>query len=135
MSSSSNLPPVLSTLKEFRDKVKSHVGSDSTEKSEPLLSKVLGRFDSILSTFGDDDNTAEAAKREKFTDWGLLLKDAVEFLENNKGLIQDGKSQALRIDEDVRVLIDVANTKALKEGINDKTYLVGHPLAWNRRDG
>lgn len=124
---SSSLPsfPILSTLGEFRDIVKSHVSSDSIEKSVPLLSKVLGRFDSILSTFGGEDNTTEAAESEKSTDWSLLLKDTVDFVETHKGLIQDGKSQALRIDEDVRVIIDVANTQAMQEGVNDKGYLVG----------
>jgi len=111
-----------------------------TEKSEPLLSKVLSRFDSILSTFGgggggDDDITTEAVKREKSTDWALLLKDTVDFVEKHRGLIQDGKSQALRIDEDVRVLIDIAHTKVRKEGIDDKGYLVGFPLARKREDG
>lgn len=120
--------PILSTLGELRDIVKSHVGSDSTEKSESLLSTVLGRFDSILGTFGGDDITTETAKREKSTNWGLLLKDTVDFVEANKGLIQDGTSQALRIDEDIRVLIDIAHTQVLKEGINDKSYLVGFPL-------
>lgn len=124
---SSSLPsfPILSTLGEFRDIVKSHVSSDSIEKSVPLLSKVLGRFDSILSTLGGEDNTTEAAESGKSTDWSLLLKDTVDFVETHKGLIQDGKSQALRIDEDVRVIIDVANAQAMQEGINDKGYLVG----------
>ena len=59
----------------------------------------------------------------------------VDFLHDHKGLIQDGKSQALRIDEDVRVLIDIAHTKVRKEGIDDKGYLVGFPLARKREDG
>jgi hypothetical protein len=49
---------IFPSLKKFRDIFKSHVGSDFIEKSEPLLSKVLGRFDSILSNLGDD-NTIE----------------------------------------------------------------------------
>jgi hypothetical protein len=114
---------IFPSLKEFRDIVKSHVGSDFTEKSEPLLSKVLGRFDSILSNLGDDDNTIEAAKRKKSTDWGLLLKDTVDFLQNHKGLIQDVQSQALRIDEDIRLLLDIAHTKVAKGGIDDE-YLM-----------
>jgi hypothetical protein len=119
-------------LKEFRDIVKSHVGSDSTEKSEPLLSKVLSRFDSVLSNLGDDDNTTKTAKREQSTNWGLLLKDTVEFLQSHKGLIQDVQSQTLRIDEDIRVLIDIAHTKAVKEGTDDNQYLVGFAFAWRR---
>lgn len=122
---SSILPtPINTTLQEFRDLVRSGVGSDLSRKSEPGLYKVLGRFDSILGTNGDDDNATETTKREKSTDWVLLLSDAIDFLEKNMGLIRDGKSQALRIDEDIGIFIDIAHTKALKEGINDKSYLV-----------
>jgi len=114
-------------LKELSDIVKSHAGSDLTEKSEPILSAVLGRFDSILGSLGAGkgvDNTIEAAVREKSTDWGLLLKDTADFLQTHKNLVQDGQSQALRIDEDIRVLIDVVHTKVAKGGIDDKGYLM-----------
>lgn len=130
---SSLLPsPTLSTLHGFRDIFRSRVGSDLTEKSEPVLSEVLDRFDSILGTYADDDNATEAAKREKSTNWVLLLNDMVEFLEAHTGLIRDGKSQALRIDEDIGILIEIAHTKALREGINDQSYLVCFPLLPSR---
>jgi len=130
-----NSLPILSTLGKLRDIVKSHVGSESTEKSEPLLSAILSRFDSVLGTFGGDDDTAEDVNREKSTNWGLLLKDTVEFVEAHKGLVKDGTSQALRIDEDIRVLIDIAHSQVQKEGVNDKGYLVCFPLVWKLGDG
>lgn len=130
---SSLLPtPILSTLQEFRDIVRSHAGSDLTRKSEPTLSKVLDRFDSIIGNSGADDHATEATEREKSTDWFVLLNDAVGFLEKNMGLIREGKSQALRIDEDIGIFIDIARTKVLKQGINDKTYLVCFPLLSSR---
>jgi hypothetical protein len=125
-------------LKELSDIVKSHAGSDLTEKSEPILSAVLGRFDSILGSLGAGkgvDNTIEAAVREKSTDWGLLLKDTADFLQTHKNLVQDGQSQALRIDEDIRVLIDVVHTKVAKGGIDDKGYLVSFRITSNRENG
>ncbi|KAK7219323.1 hypothetical protein V2G26_007326 [Clonostachys chloroleuca] len=115
---------IFPNLKKFRDLVKSHVGSDLTEKSEPLLSKVLNRFDSILSNLGDQDEPIEAANRKVSTNWGQLLEDAVDFLQNNKGLLQDVQSQTLRIDEDIGILIDIAHTKVLKGGIDDNKYLM-----------
>lgn len=116
--------------------VKSHIGSDITEKSEPLLSMVLGRFDSILGNETEEmDNTAINADREGSTSWGLLLKDTVDFLLKNQSLILDGQSQALRIDENIRVLIDVVHTKVGKEGIDDKSYLVSCTFEPLMRDG
>ncbi|KAK7230147.1 hypothetical protein V2G26_002317 [Clonostachys chloroleuca] len=115
---------IFPNLKKFRDLVKSHVGSDLTEKSEPLLSKVLNRFDSILSNLGDQDEPIEAANRKVSTNWGQLLEDAVDFLQNNKGLLQDVQSQTLRVDEDIGILIDIAHTKVLKGGIDDNKYLM-----------
>lgn len=123
---------IFPNLKKFRDLVKSHVGSDLTEKSEPLFSKVLNRFDSILSNLGDQDEPIEAANRKVSTNWGLLLEDTVDFLQNHKGLLQDVQSQTLRIDEDIGILIDVAHTKVLKGGIDDNKYLVGIPFAWKQ---
>jgi hypothetical protein len=119
---------LIPTLRDFRNMVKSHVGSDSTESSEPSLSKLLGRFDLILGNFSDDDNTNETAEREKSTNWGLLLKDTVDFLQKHKGLIQDRQSQTLRINEDIRLLIDLAHAKVMKEGIDDNGYMVGFPV-------
>jgi hypothetical protein len=117
---------VLRSLNDFRGLIKSHIGSDLTVESEPRLSNVLGHFDSILGNVGDGDNTIEAAKRKESTDWGLLLQDTVDFLRSRKGLIQDAQSQTLRIDEDIRILLDVIQTKVMKEGgINDNEYLVG----------
>ena len=116
--------PILTTLGEFRDMIQGHIGSDITARTEPLLSGVLNRLDSLLGTHVTD-NTVEAADRKKTTDWGLLLKDTVAFLEEHKDLIQDGSSQALKINEDIRVIIDVAQSQASMDGVNDKEYLVG----------
>jgi hypothetical protein len=117
---------VLRSLDDFRGLIKSHIGSDLTAESEPRLSNVLGHFDSILGNVGEEDNTIEAAKRKESTDWGLLLQDTVDFLQSRKGLIQDAQSQTLRIDEDIRILLDVIQSKVMKEGdINDNEYLVG----------
>ena len=132
---SSITSPILSTLGELRDIVKSHVGSDSTEKSEPLLSAILSRFDSVLGTVDGDDDTTENINREKSTNWGLLLQDTIEFVEAHRDLIKDGTSQALRIDEDIRVLIDIAHSQVQKEGVNDKGYLVCFPLVLKLGDG
>lgn len=118
-------------LKEFRDIVRSHVDSDLAEKSDPLVSKILGRFDSILGNPGDDgdeDNTMEAARRKKSTNWSLLLKDVIDFLQSHKGLIQDVQSQSLRIDEDIRLLIDIAHSRAGNGGLDDE-YIVRFPFA------
>lgn len=120
---------IFPNLKEFRDLVQSHVGSDLTEKSEPLLSKVLGRFDSILSNVSSGDNPIEATKRKVSTDWDLLLNDSVDFLEGHKALLQDTQSQTLRVGEDIGILLDIAQTKVLKGGIPDDKYLVGFPFA------
>lgn len=118
---------VLHNLNEFRGLIKSHIGSDLNDKPEPLLSTVLGHFDSILGIGGDSDNTTEATKRKESTNWSLLLQDTLDFLQAHKGLIQDAESQSLRIDEDVKILLDVIQTKAVKGGINDNEYLVGLP--------
>jgi hypothetical protein len=118
---------IFPSLKGLLDIIKSHIGFGLIDEPEPLLTNLISRFNSILGiTNGEKiDNTIEAAKREKSTDWGLLLKDTVDYLLSNKGLIQDGKSQALRIDDDIGVLIDLAHTKVADEGLNDKSYLVG----------
>jgi hypothetical protein len=131
---SSESPSLFSALKGLRDIVASHLGSESTKKSEPLLHTVLGRFDSVLGgAVAGEDETTEAVKREKSTDWGLLLTDTLDFIDAHKGLIQDGTSQALKVDQDIRILIDIAHTQATKGGVNDKTYLVGLPFAWKLR--
>jgi hypothetical protein len=115
---------VLNSLSTFRGLIKSHIGSDITAKSDPLLSNVLDHFDSVLSNGGNTDNTIEAAKRNESTDWGLLLQDTVDFLHGHKGLIQDVQSQNLRIDQDIKVLLDVIQTKAANGGVNDNEYLM-----------
>lgn len=123
-------PPVFSALKGLRDLVWSHIGSESTKKSEPILHTVLGRFESVLGgTVPGDDETTEAAKRSKSTDWALLLTDTLDYVEKHLSLVQDGTSQALKVDQDVRVLIDVAHSQVTNDGINDKSYLVGVPFA------
>lgn len=118
---------VLHNLDEFRGLIKSHIGSDLNEKPEPLLSSVLGHFDSILSNGGDKDNTIEATKRNGSTNWGLFLQDTIGFLQSHKGLIQDVESQSLRIDEDIKILLNVIQSQVAKEGINDNEYLVSLP--------
>jgi hypothetical protein len=121
---------VLNSLSTFRGLIKSHIGSDITAKSDPLLSNVLDHFDSVLSNGGNTDNTIEAAKRNESTDWGLLLQDTVDFLHGHKGLIQDVQSQNLRIDQDIKVLLDVIQTKAANGGVNDNEYLVSSTSLW-----
>ena len=126
---SSENPPLFSAIKGLRDIVLSHVGSGPAKKFAPLHT-VLGRFDSILGvTVPGDDETTDAAKREKSTDWGLLLKDTLDFVEAHKGLIQDTTSQGLRVDQDITVLIDIAHSEVTKDGVNDKSYLVSLPFA------
>lgn len=115
---------VLNSLSIFRGLIKSHIGSDITAKSDPLLSNVLDHFDSLLSNGGNTDSTIEAAKRNESTDWGLLLQDTVDFLHGHKGLIQDVQSQNLRIDQDIKVLLDVIQTKAANGEVNDNEYLM-----------
>lgn len=130
---SSENPPLFSAIKGLRDIVLSHLGSDTTKKSAPVLHTVLSRFNSILGgtvpAVNGDDETAEALKREKSTDWGLLLTDTLDFVEAHKGLLQDGTSQVLKVDQDIRVLIDIAHSQVTKDGVNDKSYLVSPSFA------
>lgn len=121
---------ILNSLSDLSVLIKSHIGSDLTAKSEPLLTNVLGHFDSVLGTGGHTDNTIEAAKRKESTDWELLLQDTVDFLHSHKGLIQDAQSQKLRIDEDIRILLDVIQTKVANGGVNDNEYLVSFTSPW-----
>lgn len=58
----------------------------------------------------------------------------LDFLQAHKDLIQDEKSQALRIDENIRVLIDAAHSKISKEGIDDSGYLVCCPITQKREE-
>jgi hypothetical protein len=122
---------IIPNLKELVDIIKSHIGSDLIAKPEPIFSGVIGRFESILGHVNGtkEDNTTAAAERAESTDWGLLLTDTIDFLHAHKGLIQDGKSQALRIDDDIGVLIDIAHTKVTGDGLEDKSYLVGYKNA------
>ncbi|PCG90846.1 heme peroxidase [Penicillium occitanis (nom. inval.)] len=103
--------------------IKCSVGGDATEESDSTLHGLLNRFNSILA-LGGGDNTTNAVKRESSAPWSTLLTDIFDFLEKNISLLSDEKSQALRIHEDIGILIDIAHTKALKEGINDKSYLM-----------
>jgi hypothetical protein len=112
------------SLKDLLDNVKSHLGTDLIERPEPLLSKVLGRFENLLGANGTGDNTTANAERSKSTNWGLILRDTVDFLQSHKELIQDGRSQAFRVADDLGVLIDIAHTKAAEEGVDDKSYLM-----------
>ncbi|THX71700.1 hypothetical protein D6D04_09409 [Aureobasidium pullulans] len=115
---------VFPSLEGLLDKVKSHMGTDLIEKPEPLLSKALERFELLLDVNGTGDDTTVNAERSKSTNWGLILKDTLEFLQSHKELIQDGRGQASRVAEDLGVLIDIAHTKASKDGVDDKSYLM-----------
>lgn len=117
---------IFPSLKGLRDVVMSHVGSDVTETSEPLIAKVLGRFDLILGYPNSNNvgNKTVPVKRNVSTNWGLLLKDTIDFLQSNKGLLKDVQSQAFRVDQDIRLLIEVIHSKAAKGGLDDE-YVVG----------
>lgn len=119
---------VFPSLEGLLDKVKSHTGTDLIEKPEPLLSKALRRVELLLDANGTGDNTTVNAERSKSTNWGLILKDTLEFLQSHKELIRDGRGQASRVAEDLGVLIDIAHTKASKDGVDDKSYLVSADL-------
>ncbi|KAL5333992.1 heme peroxidase [Aspergillus crustosus] len=112
-----------SDLKEFRNIVKSYVGSDLTKTREHMLFKVLDRFDSVLGDSPDSIDATEPATSDKHTDWGLLLKGALDFLEDHRGLLQDAASQRFRIDENIRLLIDLAHVRISKGLVDDSWNL------------
>ena len=71
-------------------------------------------------------------------EWSTLLTDIFDFFKKNISRLSDEKSRAFRIHEDIGILIDIVHTKALREGINDKSYLVRYSVIlfhWMLGDG
>ncbi|KAL2851638.1 hypothetical protein BJX68DRAFT_265884 [Aspergillus pseudodeflectus] len=112
----------LSDLKEFRDILQAYAGSGSVPKQENIFSSLLSHCDSVIHIVTDEDGT-KATNGEMSTDWALLLKDCLDYLESHQTLLQSAQSEAYKIAEDIRLLLEIAHEKVTNRGIDDKWNL------------
>ncbi|CEL00401.1 hypothetical protein ASPCAL00004 [Aspergillus calidoustus] len=108
----------LSDLKEFRDILQAYAGSGSVPKQENILSSLLSRCDSVILVVADEDGT-KATNGEMSTDWALLQKDCLDYLESHQTLLQSAQSEAYKIAEAI-ILLEIAHEKVTNRGIDDK---------------
>lgn len=117
-------PQLLSTLDGASQQLWSLLGWAPARK--PGSGPATQNFKPIVngtSAHDPEDETAEAADRNKSSSLHLLLKDTIEFIGNQSGLIKDGISQVPRLGQDLNLVLDLIHTRAINEGLNDKEYL------------